>query len=256
MTAGRSIKSRPKACLLLLLSTITLVTGLQLGTSSLARTSSPMTMVLGFNRLSSRRKSAYTRLPPNSKQQQQQIGGGKRTKLKTLRQRASRLYLGTSPSYMEYLDDLSGKKFRSYVKKPSNSTVDAFGTMVAKGDRLLGKIASRAMVADVQRRRRHYISDWTDAFKKKRQVIPGILFLYFACLSPAVSFGTIASEITLGNIGIVEFLLSSGLSGMAYAVLCGQPMSFIAPTGLTLAFISGLYHSRNMFVLLVIVRCH
>lgn len=45
-------------------------------------------------------------------------------------------------------------------------------------------------------------------------MIPGILFLYFACLSPAVSFGTIASEITLGNIGIVEFLLSSGLSGM------------------------------------------
>jgi hypothetical protein len=28
---------------------------------------------------------------------------------------------------------------------------------------------------------------------------------------------------------------------MAYAVLCGQPMAFIAPTGLTLAFISGLY---------------
>jgi hypothetical protein len=28
---------------------------------------------------------------------------------------------------------------------------------------------------------------------------------------------------------------------MAYAVMCGQPMAFIAPTGLTLAFISGLY---------------
>ena len=85
------------------------------------------------------------------------------------------------------------------------------------------------------------MSDWTDALKKKRQVIPAILFLYFACLSPAVSFGTIASQITDGSIGIVEFLLSSGLSGMAYAVLCGQPMAFIAPTGLTLAFISGLF---------------
>lgn len=85
------------------------------------------------------------------------------------------------------------------------------------------------------------MSDWTDGFKKKQQVIPAILFLYFACLSPAVSFGTIASQITDGSIGIVEFLLSSGLSGMAYAVLCGQPMAFIAPTGLTLAFISGLF---------------
>lgn len=68
--------------------------------------------------------------------------------------------------------------------------------------------------SDVQRRRACYVSDWTDAFKKKRQVIPAILFLYFACLSPAVSFGTIASQITNGSIGIVEFLLSSGLSGM------------------------------------------
>mmetsp|Transcript_40371 Transcript_40371/g.59321 ORF Transcript_40371/g.59321 Transcript_40371/m.59321 type:complete len:428 (+) Transcript_40371:433-1716(+) len=28
---------------------------------------------------------------------------------------------------------------------------------------------------------------------------------------------------------------------MAYSILCGQPMAFVAPTGLTLAFISGLY---------------
>ena len=66
----------------------------------------------------------------------------------------------------------------------------------------------------MRRRSKVYKSDWTDAFKKKRQVFPAILFLYFACLSPAVSFGTIASEITGGSIGIVEFLLSSGMSGM------------------------------------------
>lgn len=67
---------------------------------------------------------------------------------------------------------------------------------------------------DIKRRRKFYTSDWTDAFKKKGQVIPAIFFLYFACLSPAVSFGTIANQITNGSIGIVEFLLSSGLSGM------------------------------------------
>jgi hypothetical protein len=72
-------------------------------------------------------------------------------------------------------------------------------------------------------------------------VIPAILFLYFACLSPAVSFGTIASGITNGSLGVVEFLLSAGLSGTLYALICGQPMAFIAPTGLTLAFISGLF---------------
>ena len=67
---------------------------------------------------------------------------------------------------------------------------------------------------DIKRRRKCYASDWTDGFKKKGQVIPAVLFLYFACLSPTVSFGTIANQITNGNIGIVEFLLSSGLSGM------------------------------------------
>jgi len=67
---------------------------------------------------------------------------------------------------------------------------------------------------DISKRKKHYISDWTDAFKNKRQVIPAILFLFFACLAPAVSFGTISSEITNGSIGVVEFLLSSGLSGM------------------------------------------
>ena len=68
-----------------------------------------------------------------------------------------------------------------------------------------------------------------------------MLFLYFACLAPAVSFGTIASEITNGSIGVVEFLLGSGIAGMLYSIFSGQPMAFLAPTGLTLAFTSGLF---------------
>lgn len=143
-------------------------------------------------------------------------------------QRISSTLLRFSSKYMDYLDSLSGKKFRKKVKSTNNKST-------------MRNFISGAIVSDFKRRRPHYVSDWTDAFKKKRQVIPAILFLYFSCLSPAVSFGTIASEITNGSIGIVEFLLSSGLCGMAYAVLCGQPMSFVAPTGLTLAFISGLF---------------
>lgn len=94
---------------------------------------------------------------------------------------------------------------------------------------------------DILRRRPHYLSDWTDGFKSKRQVVPAVLFLYFACLAPAVSFGTIASEITNGSIGVVEFLLGSGIAGMMYSIFSGQPMAFLAPTGLTLAFTSGLF---------------
>jgi HCO3- transporter family len=59
-----------------------------------------------------------------------------------------------------------------------------------------------------------YASDWTDGFSNLKKVIPAILFLYFACLSPAISFGTIASQLTNNSIGVVEFLLSAGASGM------------------------------------------
>lgn len=140
-----------------------------------------------------------------------------------------------SPKYLQNVDKYRG--YRRTIKrwKRSNET----GIVTPKG--IFNKVVSEQMRDDVRRRRKVYVSDWTDAFKNMKKVIPAILFLYFACLSPAVSFGTIASQLTDGSMGIVEFLISSGLSGMAYAVLCGQPMAFIAPTGLTLAFISGLY---------------
>jgi hypothetical protein len=143
-----------------------------------------------------------------------------------------RIYtLTTSPKYLKELDRYRGYK-RAFERNTSTK---------ASGSRIFRTIVSDSMVDDCRRRRKVYASDWTDAFKNMRKVVPAILFLYFSCLSPAVSFGTIANQITGGSIGITEFLLSSGLSGMAYAVLCGQPMAFIAPTGLTLAFISGLY---------------
>jgi hypothetical protein len=147
------------------------------------------------------------------------------------------IIIGT-PSYLEKIDKMRGYRRKLIWKThgDGNTTVAA-----ARAKGLFDLIVSEDMKEDVRRRSKVYKSDWTDGFKKKRKIIPAILFLYFACLSPAVSFGTIASQITQGSIGIVEFLLSAGLSGMAYAIMCGQPMAFIAPTGLTLAFISGLY---------------
>mmetsp|Transcript_39421 Transcript_39421/g.82426 ORF Transcript_39421/g.82426 Transcript_39421/m.82426 type:complete len:548 (+) Transcript_39421:229-1872(+) len=131
------------------------------------------------------------------------------------------------------------------VQGVSKSTLNLGGAFVKKVPkvfkRLMTLLATGEMRKDMLRRRKHYLSDWTDAGKKKRQVIPAVLFLYFACLAPAVSFGEISSEVTSGSMGVVEYLLGSGVAGMLYSVLCGQPMAFLAPTGLTLAFISGLF---------------
>mmetsp|Transcript_6455 Transcript_6455/g.7440 ORF Transcript_6455/g.7440 Transcript_6455/m.7440 type:complete len:650 (-) Transcript_6455:2756-4705(-) len=129
--------------------------------------------------------------------------------------------LGISRHYFEQMEERSGKDYR-WIKP-------------------LTKPFSKVMIHDIERRSKCYVSDWTDGFKNMKKVIPAVLFLYFACLSPAISFGTIASQITNDSIGVVEFLLSAGGSGMVYSIICGQPMAFIAPTGLTLAFISGLF---------------
>ena len=74
----------------------------------------------------------------------------------------------------------------------------------------------------MRNRRKYYKSDWTDAFANKRQCIPAVLFLYFACLAPVVSFGTIASQITEGSMGVVEFLIASGGAGMVCSVVANH----------------------------------
>ena len=150
------------------------------------------------------------------------------------------------PEYLEKIDRIRGYRRKLSRRHFLNTTgleeetidIPANKTRL---ERIIGLVVSDDMKDDIKRRKKVYASDWTDGFKGLRKVIPAILFLYFACLSPAVSFGTIASEITKGSLGVVEFLLSAGLSGALYAVICGQPMAFIAPTGLTLAFISGLF---------------
>lgn len=101
----------------------------------------------------------------------------------------------------------------------------------------------KQLFADAKQRSPHYASDWTTALQPKNlpKVMSATLFLFFACLSPAVSFGAIALSVTGGTIGVVEFILSCSLSGIFYALFSGQPMAFLAPTGLTLAFITALY---------------
>lgn len=97
----------------------------------------------------------------------------------------------------------------------------------------------RGLIDDLHRRLPHYVSDWTDALRLKS--IPVVLYLYFACLAPVVAFGGLTSALTSGSMGIIEFLLSSGATGILYSIFAGQPLTFIAPTGLTLAFTVALY---------------
>ena len=78
---------------------------------------------------------------------------------------------------------------------------------------------------DIRRRLPLYMGDWTDGLKLKSVSV--ILFLFFTCLAPTVAFGGLTNIITGGSIGVIEFILSCGISGVMYAVLSGQPMTFL-----------------------------
>ena len=56
------------------------------------------------------------------------------------------------------------------------------------------------MVRDLKRRYRHYISDYTDALNP--QVLAAVIFIYFAALSPAITFGGLLCECPVVWVGI------------------------------------------------------
>lgn len=89
------------------------------------------------------------------------------------------------------------------------------------------------LIADVKRRAPHYVSDWTDAFlpANRGRCLSSVAFLFFACLAPAIAFGALFAEYTGNELGATEMILSSAISGVAYAFLSGQPLCVLGATG-------------------------
>jgi len=92
---------------------------------------------------------------------------------------------------------------------------------------------------DLKNRLPLWVQDWRDGLAP--QTVAASLFLYFACLAPAVAFGGLSAALTGGQLGVVEVLMATGFGGAAYSFLSGQPMTFIGPTGLTLVFTAALH---------------
>ena len=88
-------------------------------------------------------------------------------------------------------------------------------------------------MADIKRRAPHYVSDWTDAFlpANRGRCLSSVAFLFFACLAPAIAFGALFAEYTNDQLGATEMILSSAISGVAYAFFSGQPLCILGATG-------------------------
>jgi len=93
--------------------------------------------------------------------------------------------------------------------------------------------------ADLRRRLPWWLDDFRVGFSLK--VLASTLFMFFACLAPAIAFGGLLHELTGGQIGAVETLLASAVCGLIWAVFAGQPMAIVGATGPNIIFTGILY---------------
>jgi mannitol/fructose-specific phosphotransferase system IIA component (Ntr-type) len=92
---------------------------------------------------------------------------------------------------------------------------------------------------DLRRRLPHYLDDWRAGLHPK--VLSSTLFMFFACLAPAVAFGGLLATLTGGQIGAVETVLASVVCGVAWALFAGQPLTIVGATGPNVIFTGILY---------------
>ncbi len=98
---------------------------------------------------------------------------------------------------------------------------------------------------DVQRRWPHYGADFRDGLNFK--AVSSTLFLFFACLAPAVTFGGVMAIATDNQIGAIEMIVASAVCGVIYALFSGQPLIILGGTGPLLVFTAILYRMCTDF---------
>ncbi|XP_068165880.1 sodium-driven chloride bicarbonate exchanger-like isoform X1 [Antennarius striatus] len=90
------------------------------------------------------------------------------------------------------------------------------------------------LVLDIKRKAPHYLSDYTDAISL--QCLASFLFLYCACMSPVITFGGLLGEATEGRVSAIESLFGASMTGIAYSLFSGQPLTILGSTGPVLVF--------------------
>ncbi|KAK9873025.1 hypothetical protein WA026_020756 [Henosepilachna vigintioctopunctata] len=92
---------------------------------------------------------------------------------------------------------------------------------------------------DIKRRAPWFWSDLKDGFHL--QCIASWIFLYFACLSPIITFGALLSQVTGANMAAMESLVAGFVCGLLYGFFSGQPLTILASTGPVLVFETIVY---------------
>ncbi|KAG5851104.1 hypothetical protein ANANG_G00089490 [Anguilla anguilla] len=90
------------------------------------------------------------------------------------------------------------------------------------------------LIRDARRRYPKYISDFKDALNA--QCMAAVIFIYFAALSPAITFGGLLGEKTDGLIGVSELIIATAMQGVIFCLLGAQPLLVVGFSGPLLVF--------------------
>lgn len=141
----------------------------------------------------------------------------------------------------EFLEAVSGAETAEALHEAYQRSLDEhvhFRAHIPPELRRTGKLAG-GVIADIKRRYPRYGSDLKDGLSSK--AFASTVFLYFACIAPAIAFGGLLAVLTKGETGAVEMLVATAICGVAYALLSGQPLTILGSTGPVIIFMGILY---------------
>ncbi|KAK1902380.1 Anion exchange protein 3 [Dissostichus eleginoides] len=98
---------------------------------------------------------------------------------------------------------------------------------------------NKGLIHDIRRRYPHYVSDLKDSVDM--QCLAAVIFIYFAALSPTITFGGLLGEKTEGLMGVTELIVSTATLGVIFSLLAGQPLLIIGFSGPLLVFEEAYY---------------
>ncbi|XP_044130974.1 band 3 anion transport protein isoform X1 [Bufo gargarizans] len=90
------------------------------------------------------------------------------------------------------------------------------------------------LVRDIKRRYPKYLSDIRDALNP--QCLAAVIFIYFAALSPAITFGGLMAQKTQSWMGVPELMVSTAIQGIVFCLLGAQPLLILGFSGPLLVF--------------------
>lgn len=108
-----------------------------------------------------------------------------------------------------------------------------------KGWHRIGKSVQRGLVSRLYNKQ--YFRDWSlrdsdvchtqsATLRHLNKIFAATLYIFFAQLLPALTFGFFTQEATNGEMGVIETILSMAIGGSLFALFAGQPMVVVGVT--------------------------